>query len=85
MAQRDPLQEYTIEGFDMFEEMNRLIQENAVRFTYNAAFNIQVDKQAKETHEGGKTQGNKKQSQKVGRNDSCPCGSGKKYKNCCGK
>ncbi len=85
MAQRDPLQEYTIEGFDMFEEMNRLIQETAVRFTYNAAFNIQVIKQTNENQAGGNPKGNKKQSQKVGRNDSCPCGSGKKYKNCCGK
>ena len=41
--------------------------------------------QDKENQAGVKAQGNTKQSQKVGRNDSCPCGSGKKYKNCCGK
>ena len=90
MAQRDPLQEYTIEGFDMFEEMNRLIQEDAVRFAYNAAFNIQVanPKVTKEGN-GNAPQRPKKagavQAQKIGRNDPCPCGSGKKYKNCCGK
>jgi preprotein translocase subunit SecA len=92
MAQRDPLQEYTIEGFDMFEEMNRLIQEDAVRFAYNAAFNIQVasPKATKEGAGGDKAPQRPKkagevQVQKIGRNDPCPCGSGKKYKACCGK
>ena len=91
MAQRDPLQEYTIEGFDMFEEMNRMIQEDAVRFAYNAAFNIQVvnHKVTKEGKENSTPQRPKKagevQVQKIGRNDPCPCGSGKKYKKCCGK
>ena len=92
MAQRDPLQEYTIEGFDMFDEMNRLIQEDAVRFVYNAAFNIQVSspKATKEGNGGDKAPQRPKkagevQVQKIGRNDPCPCGSGKKYKACCGK
>ncbi len=92
MAQRDPLQEYKIEGFDMFNEMNRLIQEDAVRFTYNATLNIQV-RAPKVT--GESTDGTPKaerpkragavRSEKIGRNDKCPCGSGKKYKQCCGK
>ncbi len=91
MAQRDPLQEYTIESFDMFEEMNRLIQENAVRIVYNAEFNIQVvnPKVTKEGTSNKAPQRPKKageaQAQKIGRNDPCPCGSGKKYKQCCGK
>ncbi|MBE7092192.1 MAG: preprotein translocase subunit SecA [Clostridiales bacterium] len=91
MAQRDPLQEYTIEGFDMFEEMNRLIQEDAVRFAFNATLNIRVNnpKVTGESTNGNQPQRPKKagavQTQKIGRNDPCPCGSGKKYKNCCGK
>ncbi len=91
MAQRDPLQEYTIEGFDMFEEMNRNIQEDAVRYAFNATLNIQVNapKVTGESTSSNQPQRPKKaggvQSQKIGRNDPCPCGSGKKYKNCCGK
>ena len=91
MAQRDPLQEYTIEGFDMFDEMNRNIQEDAVRFAFNATLNIRVaaPKITGESTNGAQMQRPKKagqaQAQKIGRNDPCPCGSGKKYKNCCGK
>ena len=91
MAQRDPLQEYKIEGFDMFEEMNRMVQEDAVRFAYNAMINIQpkVHKVLSESTENKPERPKKAsaqaQSQKIGRNDPCPCGSGKKYKQCCGK
>ncbi len=91
MAQRDPLQEYKIEGFDMFEEMNRMVQEDAVRFAFNAMVNIQpkVHKVTSESTSGAperpKKASNQAQSQKIGRNDPCPCGSGKKYKQCCGK
>jgi len=94
MAQRDPLQEYKIEGFDMFEEMNRMVQEDAVRFAFNATLNIQP-REHKITSEStnGKPEASQRpkkastqaQSQKIGRNDPCPCGSGKKYKQCCGK
>ncbi len=94
MAQRDPLQEYTMEGFVMFEEMNRCIQEDTVRLAYNITVNVQIQqpKAPKVTNES--TNGNVPQkpkkagqavSQKIGRNDPCPCGSGKKYKNCCGQ
>ena len=91
MAQRDPLQEYKIEGFDMFEEMNRMVQEDAVRFAFNAMVNVQpkVHKVTKESANGAPERPKKAsaqaQSQKIGRNDPCPCGSGKKYKQCCGK
>jgi preprotein translocase subunit SecA len=92
MAQRDPLQEYKLEGFEMFEEMNRLIQEDAVRFTYNATLNIQVraPKITGESTDGAPEAQRPKRAgtvktEKVGRNDKCPCGSGKKYKQCCGK
>jgi len=92
MAQRDPLQEFKIEGFDMFEAMIIGIQEDTVRRAYN--INIVESgnrpKAPKITSEGnGGNQVQKKASasvkvDKVGRNDPCPCGSGKKYKNCCG-
>ena len=92
MAQRDPLQEFKMEGFDMFEEMTRSIQEDAVRFAFNIAINIQPreHKITNESTDGTRPQKVKKASQqatsqKVGRNDPCPCGSGKKYKQCCGK
>ena len=92
MAQRDPLQEYKIEGFDMFEDMTRLIQEDAVRFAFNISVTVQpkAPKITGESTNGKVEQRPKKasaqaQSNKIGRNDPCPCGSGKKYKNCCGK
>lgn len=90
MAQRDPLQEFKIEGFDMYEEMNHGIQEDAVRLAYNINVVPAQPKAPKITSEGGeKVQKQKKAgetvtSQKIGRNDPCPCGSGKKYKQCCG-
>lgn len=91
MAQRDPLQEFTMESYDMFEEMNRCIQEDTVRLAFNITVNIQIQpKTPKITKEStdGKPTAPKKAGQvatkKIGRNDPCPCGSGKKYKKCCG-
>ncbi len=93
MAQRDPLQEYKLEGFDMFEEMTRCIQEEAVRLAYNIGVQVRIEqpkapKITSESTDGSTPQKPKKAgqvvSQKIGRNDLCPCGSGKKYKNCCG-
>ena len=87
-GQRDPVVEYKFEGFDMFEEMIRSIQEDAVRILYNA----QVERPLKRekvaqpieaTHGDGPAKPVLK-SDKVGRNETCPCGSGKKYKKCCG-
>ena len=92
MAQRDPLQEFTMESFDMFDEMNRCICEEAVRLAYNISVTVRVAPKApkitNESTDGKRVQTQKKAgqvtSQKIGRNDPCPCGSGKKYKNCCG-
>ncbi|HHX18408.1 MAG TPA: preprotein translocase subunit SecA [Clostridium sp.] len=90
-GQKDPVIEYKFEGFEMFEEMIRNIQEDAVK----VILNTRVDKNriperqrvAQPTTASHGDQGRKpvtRSSKKVGRNDVCPCGSGKKYKKCCG-
>jgi len=88
----DPVIEYKREGFNMFEEMVHLIQEDTVRrlfFTVLAkpVERKQVAQPTAATHGAAEAQPKapKKAAEKVGRNDPCPCGSGKKYKNCCGK
>ncbi len=88
-GQRDPVVEYKFEGFDMFEEMIRHIQEDTVKIIYHTHVEHlpQREKVAEPTsavHGDGPQQPVVK-GQKVGRNESCPCGSGKKYKKCCGK
>ena len=91
-GQNDPVVEYKREGYEMFENMIDSIREEIVRRMFlvqvKPQTEIKREKVAKVTSEGGagdKTV--KRQPQvrkaKVGRNDPCPCGSGKKYKNCC--
>lgn len=93
-AQRDPVVEYRIEGFDMFDEMIDAIRDDTVKIllTFKLPGNNKVpkrhDNQAPSTSSSAdgylpeiKTVRN---TEKIGRNDSCPCGSGKKYKKCCG-
>ena len=91
---RNPITEYQIEGYDMFDEMVQLIREDTVRRMYQARISVPQERrqvaEAKETNleqakAAGGPAGTKKVAKKVGRNDPCPCGSGKKYKNCCGK
>ena len=91
---RNPVTEYQIEGYDMFDEMVQLIREDTVRRMYQARISVPQERrqvaEAKETNleqakAAGGPAGTKKVAKKVGRNDPCPCGSGKKYKNCCGK
>ena len=87
-GQRDPIIEYKFEGFDMFEEMIRTIQRDSIKLLLN------LDKQhiikRKKVAEPVNAKHGSIQSQakskhgKVGRNDPCPCGSGNKYKHCCG-
>ncbi|HEY2988230.1 MAG TPA: preprotein translocase subunit SecA, partial [Candidatus Binatia bacterium] len=98
-GQKNPLQEYQKEGFEMFEEMVRRIQEDVVQklFTIeiareSAVQEMQVQQRPQRmvlSHGGGEAQSRpvapKREGAKVGRNDLCPCGSGKKYKRCCGK
>ena len=82
-AHQDPVLVYRQEGYEMFEAMNQKIQEDVVKILTHAKFEkappIRVQKQEIKVNKpfvSGK---------KVGRNDPCPCGSGKKYKDCCGK
>ena len=94
MAQEDPARAYAIEGFDMFEAMNQAIKEDTLRILFHVEDPSKVKRreQNKNIKEGfeGENAGEKKKpyvrkTKKVGRNDPCPCGSGKKYKNCCGR
>lgn len=94
MAQEDPARAYAIEGFDMFEAMNEAIKEDTLRILFhvedpNKVKRREQNKNIKEGFEGDNADEKKKpyvrKTKKVGRNDPCPCGSGKKYKNCCGR
>lgn len=94
MAQEDPARAYAIEGFDMFEAMNEAIKEDTLRILFHVEDPSKVkrkeqNKNIKEGFEGDNAGEKKKpfvrKTKKIGRNDPCPCGSGKKYKNCCGK
>ena len=94
MAQEDPARAYAIEGFDMFEAMNEAIKEDTLRILFHVEDPSKVkrreqNKNIKEGFEGAGSGEKKKpyvrKTKKVGRNDPCPCGSGKKYKNCCGR
>lgn len=91
-GQRDPVIEYKFEGFAMFEEMISSIQEDALKFILNTHIDReQMPQREKVAEPVTASHGDEpkkpvsKKSDKVGRNDNCPCGSGKKYKMCCGK
>lgn len=91
VGQIDPVRAYAEEGFDMFEEMNESIREDTVKMLYHVynPDNIQRKQVAKEVDTVNPDTGKKtpfvRKKEKIGRNDPCPCGSGKKYKNCCGR
>ena len=89
-AQRDPVIEYKFEAMDMFEEMINNIKEDTVKLLFhvvpqNKIERVQVAKPVAENLGGDGTVTKKpiRRVVKIGRNDPCPCGSGKKYKNCC--
>ncbi len=88
-AQKDPIVAYTHEGFDMFDAMVAEIREETTRNLYHIAISrepMQREQLAKPMDtpaEGGKVSA--RAGRTIGRNQPCPCGSGKKYKNCCGK
>ena len=89
-AQEDPLRAYTMEGFDLFDSMMQRIDKDVAIFLLKAEIrqNIERKEVSKKKITNEKEEGTKKQpkkSKKVGRNEPCPCGSGKKYKQCCGK
>ena len=101
-GQKDPVVQYRIEGFDMFDQMVNDVKTDVVKILLNIrkqegevkrTQTVNITGQGLENSEI-KTSSNQEQSSKapvvnntpkVGRNDDCPCGSGKKYKNCCGK
>lgn len=97
IGQIDPVIAYKMEGFDMFDEMNKLIREDTVSYLFNIQIEVPVERKAVvdvDSLESPDMDGvDRKPSkstpehveEKIGRNDPCPCGSGKKYKNCCGK
>ncbi len=98
-GQRNPLVEYKIEGFNMFEEMIHQIQTDIAKLMYRVSVVTEERRQVEdrlataqavhgeEVEEAEARPAGKKpvRSEHIGRNDPCPCGSGKKYKNCCGK
>ena len=90
-GQRDPLVEYKMAGFDMFDSMIAAIQEDTVRLLYHVQVEQKVEREqvAKVTgtnkDETAKKATKKRTEAKVYPNDPCPCGSGKKYKQCCGR
>ena len=89
MGQKDPVVEYRLEGFAMFDEMIAAIREDTVRMILTARLGPQRQAPRREqvmrpAPENAGATVKKTAEQKVGRNDPCPCGSGKKYKKCCG-
>ena len=90
LGQRDPVVEYKFAGYDMFNDMTAAIREETVK----VLFRIKVEQKIEREEVNKVTGTNKddtvakgpiKKAKKIGRNDLCPCGSGKKYKNCCGR
>ena len=82
---------YRNAGFDMFDEMVRGIREKTVRSLYHVALTTgapkreQLAKPIETAGDGSMPRQPARAGAKIGRNDPCPCGSGKKYKNCCGR
>lgn len=95
-AQKDPVIEYTIEGFGIFDAMVSSIKEDVARLILTIRIRTEEEIKREEVNKipvpikykesaAGEERKPIKNENKVGRNDPCPCGSGKKYKNCCGK
>ena len=88
-AQTNPIQAYTMEGFEMFDNLLIKIENLTAQFLLKAE--VRQNTERKQTlvgvaNDGKETAKNSpKKVIKVGRNELCPCGSGKKYKQCCGK
>ena len=88
-AHNDPLRAYTVEGFDMFDKMMENIDKDVTLLLVRAEIKQNIERKEvsknKITNDGKDHIKKQAKSAKVGRNDPCPCGSGKKYKQCCGK
>ncbi|MDO5724934.1 MAG: preprotein translocase subunit SecA [Tissierellia bacterium] len=92
LGNQDPVRAYQNEGFEMFEAMNKSIREETVKVLYHVVNPKRMKRKrvAKNISEVGagepvKRQPIRRKGKKIGRNEPCPCGSGKKYKNCCGR
>lgn len=90
IGQQDPVHAYTSEGFEMFNEMNQHIKEETIKYLFNVTVEQPVKR--KEIVNIEKLSSNMdealtsiKKDEEAGRNEDCPCGSGKKYKKCCGR
>ncbi len=90
-GQRDPLVEYKLAGYDMFDSMTAAIQEETVRLLFNVKIEYKVEREQVAKVTGTNKDDTlenapvRRDADKVYPNDPCPCGSGKKYKNCCGR
>ena len=90
-GQRDPVVEYKMSAYEMFNNMISAIQEDTVRMLYHVNVEQKAEREevAKVTgtnkDESGPREPKKRMEEKVYPNDPCPCGSGKKYKQCCGR
>ncbi|MGV8123907.1 MAG: preprotein translocase subunit SecA [Candidatus Xenobiia bacterium LiM19] len=90
-GQKDPRIEYINEAFDAFEDLKERIQEDTIKFLFRVQVKVDSMKEKRKVHVTGTNRGEDgaavttKKSEKVGRNEPCPCGSGKKYKKCCGR
>ena len=89
-GQRDPVTEYRFQSYDMFAEMTESIREETVKALMHVRIEQKVEREqvAKETGTNKDDSANAprvRKSEKISRNAPCPCGSGKKYKHCCGR
>jgi preprotein translocase subunit SecA len=91
LSQRDPLVEYKREGFDIFQEMERGLKADYVTYIYRVEnIKLREEEMQQLSYSGGeepnqRPKSPRKTASKVGRNEPCPCGSGKKYKKCHGQ
>ena len=88
-ANENPLQAYTMEGYQLFDNMLNKINSEISIYLLKSEIRHNTERKTVSkkmiTNDGKDTIKIQKKSEKVGRNDPCPCGSGKKYKQCCGK
>ena len=90
LGQRDPVVEYKFAGYDMFNDMTAAIREETVKLLYRIKVEQKIEREEVNKVTGTNkddtvAKGPVRKAKKIGRNDLCPCGSGLKYKNCCGK
>ena len=90
-GQRDPLVEYKLSGYEMFDDMTQNIREETVRVLFHVRVEQKVEREQVAKVTGTNKDDSvakapvKRENAKVYPNDPCPCGSGKKYKQCCGR